>query len=138
MLRCAAAYQLHIIRILELTELRIVSAGEIETAGKTWAEYTGPLRFRQYVPGAPETFVRIAKAWLEFHGMLALPPPPPFHVLLSKYTIFLRSARGLSASTVTGYTERIKRFMFWFAEQNVEFASVSIHHVDGYLAMRRA
>jgi integrase/recombinase XerD len=137
-LRCAAAYQLHIIRILELTELRIVSEGEIESAGKTWAEYTGPLRFRQYVPGAPETFVRIAKAWLDFHGMLAPPPPPPFHGLLGKFMIFLRGARGLSPSTVTGYTERMKRFMFWFAEQNVEFALVSIHHVDSYLAMRRA
>lgn len=137
-LRCAAAYQLHIIRILELNELRIVSETEFQAAGKAWAEYKGPLRFRQYVPGAPGTFVRIARAWLQFHGKLAPPPPAPFHELIAKFTANLRNARGLSPSTVFGYTERVKRFMLCFSERTGDFSTVSIHDVDGYLAMRRA
>jgi integrase/recombinase XerD len=137
-LRCAAAYQLHIIRILELSELRVVSETEIQSAGKTWAEYTGPLRFRQYVPGAPGTFVRIARAWLQFHGKLAPPPLAPFQELVAKFTETLRNARGLSPSTVFGYTERVRRFMLWFSGRNIDFAKVSIHDVDEYLALRRA
>jgi integrase/recombinase XerD len=137
LLRCHAAYLLHIIRILNLNELRVVSVTEIDAAGKAWAEYRVPLRFRQYVPGAPGTFVRIAKAWLRFHGKLA-PPPVPFEALLVKFAATLRTARGLSASTVVGYTERVRRFLLWFSERAIAFATVSIHDVDGYLDMRRA
>jgi len=137
-LRCTAAYQLHIIRILELSELRMVSESEIQSAGKAWAEYRGPLRLRQYVAGAPGTFGRIAKAWLHFHGKLALRSPLPFHELLTQFSTTLRTTRGLSPATVIGYTERVKKFMLWFSEQSLDFASVSLHDVDGYLAMRRA
>ena len=137
-LRCTAAYQLQIIRVMELAELRVVSEAEIHLAGKMWAADTGPLRLRQYVPGVPGTFVRIARAWLHFHGKLAPPPSPAFHDLVLKFAVNLRVARGLSPSTVTGYTERVKRFMHWFSERNIEFAAVSIHDVDSYLAMRRA
>jgi integrase/recombinase XerD len=135
--RCNAAYLLHIIRILQLNELRMVSEAEIDVAGKTWAEYTGPLRFRQYVPGAPGTFVRIAKLWLQFHGKLIPLPPCPFHDLIAKFSTAMRVDRGLAASSVIGYTERAQRFLIWFSQRNIAFSLVSIHDVDDYLAMRR-
>ena len=50
----------------------------------------------------------------------------------------MRLARGLSLSSVSGYTERVKRFLLWFSERSADLASVSIHDVDDYLAMRRA
>jgi integrase/recombinase XerD len=50
----------------------------------------------------------------------------------------MRNTRGLSASTVTAYTERVQRFMSWLSMRNFDLASVSIHEVDGYLAEKRA
>ena len=137
-LRSNAGYLLHIIRLLQLDELRMISEAEILQAGYTWAAYRGPFRARQYVAGAPGTFIRIAKAWLGFHGKLAAPPQAPFHDLVASFSAAMRKTRGLSPSTVTAYTERVQRFMLWLSRRNYDLASVSIHEVDRYLAERRA
>jgi site-specific recombinase XerD len=136
--RSTASYLLHVIRILELSELRIVTEVEISEAGQFWAQYRGPHRQKQYIPGAPGVFIRIARSWLLFHGKIAPPAPPPFQELIAKFSEALRSGRGLAPTSVMGYSARAHGFLKWFAGQNREFRSVSIFDVDAYLAVKRA
>lgn len=136
--RLTASYLLHVIRILNLTELRTVDEAEIVQAGHFWAEYCGPHRQKQYVRGAPGVFTRVAKAWLLFHGKLSLPPSPPFQDVITEFSEAMRSSRGLAPMSVLGYSSRAHAFLKSFAEQNRQLQTVSIFDVDAYLAKKRA
>ena len=136
--RSTASYLLHVIRILELNELRTVDEAEIAEAGQFWAQYRGPHRQKQYVRGAPGVFIRVARSWLLFHGRLAAPAPPPFQELITRFSESMRSDRGLAPASITGYSLRAHGFLKWFAGQDREFRSVSIFDVDAYLAVKRA
>ena len=135
-IRCTAAYLIHIIRIMQLTELRTVHREEIEAAGKAWAAYGGPLR-RNNSKGSPEVFVRIARCWFRFHGQLFSPKPPdPFRDIQRDFAQSLRG-RGLAGPTVHGYTFRAHSFLRWYGERHDNLASVSLRDVDEYLSSKR-
>jgi integrase/recombinase XerD len=64
-LHAMATHLLHINRTLGFSkEMRVLTMEELRIAGRTWAQYTGPLRKR--VPGkwSYELFMRIARGWL--------------------------------------------------------------------------
>lgn len=136
--RSTAGYLVHITRILELKELRSIETGEIDKAGAFWANYTGPYRQKFHEKGASQTFVRIAKAWLLFHGRLALPQSPAFHELIAEFSEAMRCQRGLAPESIRGYSSRTFGFLKWFAERSDDFSSVSIFDVDAFLEARRA
>jgi len=49
--RCTAAYLVHIVRVMNMTSLRSVGQEEIDTAGEVWAAYEGPHRKKLKVKG---------------------------------------------------------------------------------------
>jgi site-specific recombinase XerD len=133
--RSAAAYLIHIVRLLELTSLRKVELNEIEAAGREWVAYEGPLR-RHKPPGAPITFVRIAESWLRFHGQMPIPPPNPFQPQIEAFAEAMR-IRGLSSATVSGLCYRALTFLRWFGDQHPSLNSVSLRHIDEFFASKR-
>jgi integrase/recombinase XerD len=135
--RNTAVYLVHIVRILKLGELRLVEESEIKHAGDFWANYQGPFRENRYIRGAPGNFIKIAKAWLSFHGKLARPPAPWFHGLIEMFSEAMRSNRGLSEATVKLYGLRVHRFLEWFTDRSKDFGSVSILDVDAFIAAMR-
>ncbi|MDE1154406.1 MAG: site-specific integrase [Acidobacteriaceae bacterium] len=140
--RCAAAFLVHIVNLLALDSLREVEEHEIEEASKRWVDYRSPQRRKTGVgAGAtPKNFVRIAKAWLNFHGCLALPSTsaPDFDLLIEDFRETLTFRRGLSSATVLSYTKRTQDFLRWASSSHSELELISMDDVDRFLLSKRA
>lgn len=136
--RSTAAYLIHVVRVMNMQSMRNVSHREIEAAGQAWATYEGPLRKNLSRGGSPRVFVRVAQAWLRFHGHLEGPPPNGFHRVIEEFIDAMRSARGLAPDTVRGYRSRAFVFLKWFGERYQSLEQVSLLHVDDFLASKRA
>jgi integrase/recombinase XerD len=134
-----AAFLIHIIRIMRLTTLRKVELKEIIKAGKRWANYRGPLRKGGQIQTTPENFIRVAKAWLSFHGCLVLPPAPirPFDCQIREFKAFLESERGLSSRTVIHYCDRTALFLRWLSERHDRLSLVSVSDVDDFILSKQ-
>jgi len=140
--RCVAAFLVHIVHLLDLDRLREVEQHEVEEASHRWIEYRSPQRTKTGVgAGAtPKNFVRIAKAWLNFHGCLMLPSTsaPDFDLLIDDFRDALTSKRGLSPATVHSYTKRTQDFLKWASSWHSELALISMNDVDRFLISKRA
>jgi integrase/recombinase XerD len=134
-----AIYMLHIIRVLELHELRVVDEEEIEKGAKLWAEYKGPFRdFRHHDSGSPRSFATVARGWLRFHGKLALPSGSRFHEQVEMFSHALRFHRGLAPPTIRGYSNRASIFLRWLAARGGDLQTVSVSDIDEFLDAKRA
>jgi integrase/recombinase XerD len=138
--RSVAAYLIHIVRILELTNLRNVEVEEIKKAGECWANYQGPHRRRKAGKTAAYCFTGVARNWLRFHGRLTVPiaPAHPFGEFVSDFIESMRSTQGLSPYTIQGYGARARVFLNWIASRHEALSSVSLHDVDDFLAVKAA
>ena len=136
-IRMTAAYLLHIIRIMEFTELRSVTITEIEEAGELWASYVGPER-RCQMQGTTEYFVRSAKQWFTFNGSLALAPLPPFSSEIEQYAGALRVIHGLAPATIYSYSKITAAFLRWIAPKHSSLGTIRLTDVHDFLAKQRA
>jgi integrase/recombinase XerD len=134
-----AAFLIHIIRVMKLTTMRDVELEEIIRAGKRWANYRGPLRKGGQLQTTPENFVRVAKAWLSYHGCLVLPAAAtgPFDRQIMEFKAVLESERGLSIRTVNHYIDRTKLFLRWLSERHNSLSVVSVDDVDKFIFSKR-
>jgi len=136
-IRVTAAFLIHVIRVMELSSLRIVTMEEINEAGQSWAAYVGPERRSDYL-GSPNTFVRVARLWLTFHSSLVLPPSPPYSEQIEQFSEALRSVQGLAPATVRGYSTKASFFLRWLDSSGGKLESVQSSDVDEFLAIGRA
>jgi len=138
-IRSAASYMLHLIRILELNELRVVDEEEIKRGADCWTEYRGPFRDARHCDdAAPRPFIKFARAWLRFHGKLALPPGSPFREHVEMFSNNLQFSQGLAAATIRDYSNRTQAFLNWLAARGGELQSVCLADIDQYLAAKSA
>ena len=135
-IRMAAAYLIHIVRIMELTELRSVSIDEIREAGQAWASYVGPDR-RCQIQGSADGFIRTARQWLAYSGSLPL-PHPPFSEQLNQFAEAMRTVRGLAPATIRGYSTKVAAFLKWLSPKHSTLDSVRLSDVFEYLANGRS
>ena len=134
-----ATYMLHIIRVLELHELRMVDEEEIERGANFWAEYRGPFRdFRHHEFGSPKSFATVARAWLRFHGKLAPATDSRFHEQVDMFSHVLRVHHGLAAPTIRGYSNRASIFLRWLAARGGDLQTVSVSDIYEFLDTKRA
>jgi integrase/recombinase XerD len=134
-----ATYMLHIIRVLELNELRVVHEDEIRRGADSWAEYRGPFRDARHCHyGSPRSFIKYARPWFRFLGKLALPPDVPFHEQTQAFSNALRFNDGLAATTVRSYSNRTQIFLKWLAARAGDLETVSVADIDTFLATKRA
>ncbi|WP_263417842.1 site-specific integrase [Terriglobus albidus] len=137
-LTTSAAYMLQLVRILGLHELRVVYEDEIKHAAEVWAEYQGPFRH----PGhcnhrSPRSFIKFVRAWLRFHGKLALPSVPPFLEQTQAFSHSLQVNYGLAEATVRGYSNRAQAFLTWLAAQGGDLEAVSVADIDKFILAKR-
>jgi integrase/recombinase XerD len=135
-IRMTASYLLHIVRIMELTELRNVTLDEIEAAGQVWAAYVGPER-RCPLPGITKYFVLRAKQWFTFNGSLAPAASPPFSAEIGHYSDALRT-RGLKLDTIESYRGNVATFLRSAAPRHNTLATIRVSDLDEYFAQMRA
>jgi len=136
-IRMTAAYLLHIVRIMALTEVRNVTVEEIEAAGQVWAAYVGPERRKSQLRGITDYFVLRAKQWFTFNGSLTPVPLPPFSAQIEQYADAMR-VRGLSATTIYGYRRSAATFLQFVAPKHSTLETIRLSNVYEYLAMLRA
>jgi integrase/recombinase XerD len=134
-----ATYMLHIIRVLELNELRVVHEDEIRRGADSWAEYRGPFRNARHCHhGSPRSFIKYARPWLRFLGKLAVSPDPPFYEQTQLFANTLRVNDGLAVTTVRSYSKRTLIFLKWLAAQGGDLERVSVAEIDKFLSEKRA
>jgi len=134
-----AMYMLHIIRVLDLKELRVIRLEEIKKGANIWAEYRGPFRdsrHRHY--GAPTMFMKVARNWFRFHDKLVPPPEAPFLERVQMFSNALRFHQGLAATTIRGYSNRAHEFLKWLTALGGDLRTVLMADIDEFLAQKRA
>ena len=136
-MRVTAAYLLHVIRVMQLVELRSVTMEEIEEAGRVWASYVGPER-RCKLEGTPEYFTRVAKQWFTFTGCLAPAPLPPFSEQLDQYAETLKKIQGRAPATIDSYKKSVAAFFRYVNPRHADLDTLQLSEIHQYLAKLRA
>ena len=128
-----AAYLLRLIRLLELTEPRVVSAGEVEQAASEWWR-PGMKGYRRRAAHHIRTkFAANSLRWLRFTGWLEEPEKPPRRPLppqVAAFVAWAREERGYSEATIESCCSAAEDFFKFLAESDTPFDSVSIVDVD--------
>lgn len=134
----SANYILHIVRILGMTELRVVHEDEIERAADIWAKYRGPFRDPHHRNcGSPKPLIKYARAWLRFHGKLAVQPQPAFQELVQRFSDALRSNYGLAVATIHSYSSCAQIFLRWLAVQGADLKTADVADIDKFIDANR-
>lgn len=132
-IRTTAAYLIQIVRLLALEKLRVVSLDEIAIAGIAWTDDQCPHREMTSGKRASRSFIRVAKAWLSFHGKLECPPEAWFEELMRMFSHSMSFNKGLAHATVEGYRTKTRTFLTHFSESNIGLQNVSLLDVDAFL-----
>jgi hypothetical protein len=138
LLREIANYQLHIIHYLQLTELRPVTDEEIREAAHVWSNENGVKgRINNYSKFAEMRFVRFAKGWIEFMGLLIRGKDDiPFFDCMMQYLNDLLDERGYSARTVETRFIQLKIFLEDVNKKNCTLSELTPSILDDILRKR--
>jgi integrase/recombinase XerD len=133
-LRTTACYLLQVVRILKLNTLRPVTPDEVELAASRWTRRRKFYSGHRSGPCSRRYFGRIARNWLRFENMLAVPPKrQPFSKYLSDFIEAMRSEWGSSDATIRSRSSRIGVFLRWYARKHRALYGISLTDVDTYL-----
>lgn len=128
---------LHIIRVMGITELRMVDDSEIQLAAERWAKEIKPQSYKGGNKTSATRFACAARRWFRYLGLLSRPPEPTC-CLDSVLRQFIESTRiSYAPETAKHYIFRVKRFLFWLANRHAVFSSVSTQDIDDFLTIRR-
>lgn len=132
--RSIATMLLHIIRIMDLTEVRSVRLAEVNAGAAKWALDT---EFRTKNGHAKTTkhFVYVALKWLRYSSMYARPSihVEPYDSYAEQFVHFVRDVRGFGTLTVRAHRLRVRAFLKWNAEYQRPLADLTLSDVDGYI-----
>jgi len=129
---------LHVIRVMEVDELRTVEEIEIQRAAERWAQEEDPHRLVQGRKASVSRFTRTARDWFRFQGLLKNPSEPNcFDPLLKEFIDAMRSTRNLSPETIQASVPRARNFLTWVATKCDQISSVSLKDVDEFLETKR-
>jgi len=129
---------LHVIRVMEVDELRTVEEIEIQRAAERWAQEEDPHRLVQGRKASVSRFTRTARDWFRFQGLLKNPSEPNcFDPLLKEFIDAMRSTRNLSPETIQASMPRARNFLTWVATKCDQISSVSLKDVDEFLETKR-
>jgi integrase/recombinase XerD len=137
-LRTVSFFMLRVVSFLDLQTLRTVGLDEVEQATRAWTAYRGPDR-RGTVGHTTARFPRVAKNWLRFHGLLAVPSAPvhPYEKELTDFSEFLRRTNGATPGTIHGYSKRAKFFLSWLAAKDRTLSNLTLNDVDEFFEAKR-
>lgn len=134
-LRVIAEYELHIIKYLSITHLRVIGSKEIRKASQIWAkEENVTRRTIEYSPNSEMLFVRYANGWLGFMNCLNREKEKyPFEDLAVEYLDYLVHIRGYSTMTTESRYKVLKKAFRLLGKQCRELSQVTPVHIDGII-----
>jgi hypothetical protein len=137
--RTVASMLLHIIRLMELHQLRPVSRNEIHDAGLRWLTDAESHTTRQPGKTSAYAFSDIAENWFRFHSVLTAPAMQmrTFDLVLERFVHHLECDRHLAPSTLQHYQHMVSRFLRWAGERFESISEISLFDITEFLQTKR-
>src|SRR5579862_4435712 len=128
---------LHVIRVMEIKDLRKVDEAEIRVAAERWAREEDPRRTTRGNKSSAARFRLTARGWFRFHGLLTQAPIPSccFDFALNDFVVAMHSR--LTSETLRVYVPRAKTFVTWAATRHDKLSSISLRDIDEFLESKR-
>jgi integrase/recombinase XerD len=138
--RSIACILLHVIRLMELDQLRAVSRSEIHDAGRRWLTDVEGHTTRQQGKTSLYMFTNIATNWFRYNKLVAVPPAPtrPFDLHLARFVHYLTFERQFSPSSLRHYRSGVASFLTWVGDRCESISAISLIDIDEFLKTRRA
>lgn len=133
-LQRTATTMLHIIRVLQLTELRPIENAEIKSAARQWASEDTWQRNLRGRRTAADRFTYSAQRWLRFQNVLVMPNRPQFW--FDSQIAEFRGAlelNGLKPVTCDSRVSQVRQFFKWIADKRTSVQAITISDVDEYI-----
>jgi site-specific recombinase XerD len=133
-LKKIAKMLLHIIHVLQLTELRYIDNAEIKEAALRWASEDGCQRKVRGTERAADRFMYAAQKWLRFQNILVMPKKPEywFDPQLAEFRHAM-SLTGLAQETCNRYLLRTRLFLRRVASRKTSVRTITISDIDEYI-----
>lgn len=132
-LKQIAKMLLHIVRVLQLTELRRIDNAEIKEAAFRWATEDGCQRKLRGTKNAADRFMYSAQRWFRFQNILVARKKPEYwfdaHLTAFRQAI---SLAGLAQETCNRYLLRSRLFLRWVATRKPSIQSITVSDIDEY------
>lgn len=128
---------LHIIRVMGITDLRMVEESEIRVAAERWAQEIKPQNYRGGNKTSAIRFSHVARRWFRYLGLLTHPAAPTcrFDSALSQ---FIEGARlDVQPETSKWYVFKIRRFLIWLASRHNSLSAVTAQDINDFLESNR-
>jgi site-specific recombinase XerD len=137
-LKSIAAIQLQIVRLLDLSSPRMLSATEIRDAARRWR--TDPHETKSHKAKDENQFHSVCTRWFKFAGLIsATPSVKTFSdTFLEDFRWYLVTNRNLSEGTIRPYYYRLKRFLSWAKGKSLPLSKIALCDIDEYLKERIA
>lgn len=136
-LRSLGAMLLHVVRTMDIHELRTIDPEEIERGALLWVadkEHNN----RNGQPKSTELYIYVATKWLKFHGRLPdrriRNEPDDTHV--EQFVSYLLNVKGISPTSVNTRRLRVASYLRWNSSNHLVLESVTANDVDRYLLER--
>jgi integrase/recombinase XerD len=136
--RTIASMLLHVIRLMELSCLRVVDMAEIQQGSQRWLTDTSH-KMRRPGESSVSSFTYTAKNWFRFHDLINTPiaTEEPTEVIVREFLHFINVTRGVSPQTTRTYRSRVFHFLSWAMTRREKLSMISLTDVDDYLETKR-
>ena len=137
-LRTVAAYQLAVIRTMNVRPAGEIHSAEIHAAAERWAARTPPYHSRKTAVGGRRVFTATATRWLRFLGRLRVPRQAahPCAGMVAEFVDYMRIGQGLAPSTVYTRGKRIEEFVGRVCAAGRDVHDLTLEDLDAAIAQK--
>ena len=138
-LRHITAFQVNLVRYLELGEEGKVTMSEIQAAAQLWASQD-PAHRGGDLAIAQSHFVSHAAGWLRFVGRLEVPATSthPYSAEVEEFTEYMRQERGWSDATIRYRRKQADDFLRRYCVRDCTLSDITIATIDRALSEKNA
>jgi integrase/recombinase XerD len=133
-MRSIATMLLHVIRLMNLKELRPVELPEIQDAAMRWL-CDVEARSRNGKPKSVALFTYLTIKWFRFHNVFSAQSNrvEPDDSYSEQFVHFIQVVRGMSYATVRAHRLRVRAFLKWNTVRKRSLAQVTLDDIDLYV-----
>jgi integrase/recombinase XerD len=136
-LRSVASMLIHVVRIVQLENLRDVKVEEIDEAALRWVAEVESMN-RNGKRKSASLFTYVAIKWLRFHNKLIVPNLriEPDDTYVELFVQFMGVVRGMASATIRAHRLRVRAFLKWNTSHHRSLTEISSNEVDAYIASK--
>jgi site-specific recombinase XerD len=130
---------LHIIRLMQLDQMRPINRDEILDAGQRWLTDVESHTTRQPGKTSVYAFTNVAENWFRFHSVLIAPSVQlrRFDPVLEWFVHHLERDRHFAPSSLQHYKYMVSQFLRWAGERVQSIPEISLLDITEFLRAKR-